>query len=305
MILGIDEAGRGPWAGPLVVGAVVLPDGAVIEGLTDSKKLTKRRREALEPIIQSAALSYGLGWVHADELDEVGMSEALRRATVRAVSAITAPYQKIVIDGTVNFLAHTGKGAYVTTLPKADAIVPSVSAASILAKVARDRFMTNQAHFYPAYGFDKHAGYGTAYHREAIAQSGVTPLHRLSFAPLVAYAVEERPIRASTGGLAEDVAELHLKTQGFDILERNWRTRYCEIDIIASKEQRLYIIEVKHRRSAAQGGGIATITPRKLQKMSLGALSYSARHQFEADIHFVVITTTGVEPRFESFLEIE
>jgi ribonuclease HII len=187
MILGIDEAGRGPWAGPLVVGAVVLGDVA-IDGLTDSKKLTKKRREILEIIIKEQALGYGLGWVSANELDEVGMSEALRLATRRAVEQVKVPYHEIIIDGTVNFLASTAKGKYVTTLAKADMLIASVSAASVLAKVARDRYMTEQSEIYPEYGFNGHAGYGVARHREAIEKYGVTPLHRLSFAPLQKYA---------------------------------------------------------------------------------------------------------------------
>ena len=138
MILGIDEVGRGPWAGPLVVGAVVV-GGTTIEGLTDSKKLTKKRREALEPEILGKAAGWGLGWVTAEEIDVIGLSESLRLATRRAVEQVKASYHEIIIDGTINFLSDTSKGAYVTTMPKAHLLVPSVSAASIIAKVARDR----------------------------------------------------------------------------------------------------------------------------------------------------------------------
>lgn len=185
MILGIDEVGRGPWAGPLVVGAVVLPeDLAGLEGLTDSKKLTAKKRSALNSIIHEKALGWGLGWVHADELDEIGLSDALKLATIRAVQDIKVSYHEIVIDGTINFLKETSKGEYVTTMPKADFLVPAVSAASIIAKVARDTFMEQQAKLYPEYGFDSHVGYGTAKHTAALEAYGVTPLHRTSFAPI-------------------------------------------------------------------------------------------------------------------------
>src|SRR5690606_1611997 len=167
MILGIDEAGRGPWAGPLVVGAVVL-GGVEIEELTDSKKLTKKKREVLYGEITKKALAYASGWVNSLELDEMGMSEALRLATRRAVEQITVPYSEIIIDGTINFLADTGKGNYVKTMPKADLLIPSVSAASIIAKVERDRYMAALDEKYPGYGFKAHAGYGVAKHREAI-----------------------------------------------------------------------------------------------------------------------------------------
>ena len=99
MILGIDEAGRGPWAGPLVVGAVVLPEGEEFVGLTDSKKLTAKKRVALDILIREKALGWGLGWVHAEELDEIGLSAALKLASIRAVESVKAPYHEIVIDG--------------------------------------------------------------------------------------------------------------------------------------------------------------------------------------------------------------
>ncbi len=194
MILGIDEVGRGPWAGPLVVGAVVLDETSCgIEGLADSKNLTDKRRRALEPFIKERALGYGLGWVHADELDVIGLSAALRLAAIRAVEAIKVPYHQIIIDGTINFLSNTTKGGYVTTLPKADALIPSVSAASILAKVARDTYMVEQAIRYPQYGFDTHVGYGTARHRAALERYGVTPLHRTSFTPIQKIIGQNRP----------------------------------------------------------------------------------------------------------------
>ena len=186
MILGIDEVGRGPWAGPLVVGAVVLND-TVIEGLTDSKKLSKKQREALSHKIINSKADIGLGWVHADELDRIGLSNSLIEATKRAVSQISSPYHEIIIDGTINFLKNTNKAQYVTTLKKADLLIPSVSAASIVAKVARDKYMDEQSTIYPKYGFSSHVGYGTAAHSAAIAQYGITPLHRLSFAPLAKY----------------------------------------------------------------------------------------------------------------------
>lgn len=184
MILGIDEVGRGPWAGPLVVGAVVLPESHSLEGLTDSKKISAKKRVVLDEQIRQEALGWGLGWVHAEELDEVGLSAALRLATIRAVEAVKAPYHEIVIDGTINFLKETSKGQYVTTMPKADFLVPAVSAASIIAKVARDTFMEEQDAIYPGYGFGSHVGYGTAQHQKALETLGVTKIHRKSFAPI-------------------------------------------------------------------------------------------------------------------------
>ncbi len=289
-----------------MVGAVVLPDDFDLPGLNDSKKLTKKRRETLEPLIQASALGYGLGWVHAEELDEVGMSEALRRATRRAVEQVQVPYHDIIIDGTINFLADTSKGAYVTTLPKADALIPSVSAASVLAKVARDRFMTHQDALYPGYNFAGHAGYGTAAHRAAIDTLGVSPLHRLSFAPLVKYAQPAATTTKSIGDDAEQVAVTYLEAQGHEIMERNWRTRVCEVDIISQKDGRWYIVEVKHRKNETQGGGIAAITPQKYAKLHLGATMYTSRFGLtDQPILIAIITTKGLVPVFEQYLELE
>ena len=197
MILGIDEVGRGPWAGPLVVGAVVL-GGAEIEGLTDSKKLSKKQREKLDIEIREKSSGFGIGWVTATELDEVGLSESLVLATKRAIEQIQTPYSEIIIDGTVNFLKSTNKGQYVTTMKKADLLVPSVSAASIIAKVARDNYMVAQDDIYPGYGFKSHVGYGTAAHILAINKLGITPLHRLSFAPLQKFAKTKELIYPKT-----------------------------------------------------------------------------------------------------------
>ena len=305
MILGIDEVGRGPWAGPLVVGAVVLGD-ATIEGLTDSKKLTKKKRDALNILIRRDAAAFGLGWVPAEEIDEIGLSAALRVATIRAVDQIKVPYHEIIIDGTINFLAETTKGKYVTTLPKADLLIQSVSAASIVAKVARDNYMASQDAIYPGYSFAGHVGYGTAAHRAAIDELGVTPLHRLSFAPLKKYKSGNTITSKQIGDSAEEAAAKYLSVHGHTILERNWKTKFCEIDIISSKDGILYFTEVKYRKTKIQGGGIAAITQKKQQQMKFAAEFYSVSKRIkEGDFRLSVITLTGTKPEVEMFLELE
>lgn len=188
-ILGIDEVGRGPWAGPLVIGAVILPENKPdwVNELTDSKKLTANKREALNEIILKEAPATGLGWVSSTELDEIGLSKALKLATRRAVEEIRSkkiPFHEIIIDGTQNFLVGTTLENYVTVLKKADFLIKEVSAASIIAKVARDHYMYDLAKKYPNYGFEKHVGYGTAAHRTALQTYGPCPEHRKSFKPL-------------------------------------------------------------------------------------------------------------------------
>lgn len=182
MIVGIDEVGRGCWAGPVVAGAVLL--GAPIAGLKDSKRLSKKRREVLDAEIRVQALAYGLGWTSAEETDRVGLTEAVRLAMERALAHISVPYDELIVDGNHNFFPDNPKSH---ALIAADNLVPAVSAASIIAKVARDRFMAEAAHRYPGYDFERHVGYGTAAHQAALRQLGLCDLHRRSFKPIQAY----------------------------------------------------------------------------------------------------------------------
>jgi len=321
MILGIDEVGRGPWAGPLVVGAVVL-GGAIIDGLTDSKKLSKKQRVRLDIEIREKAAGIGLGWISANEIDEVGLSQALVIATKRAVEQIACPYHEIIIDGNVNFLQSTSKADYVKTMKKADLLVPSVSAASIVAKVARDNYMILQDDIYPGYGFKRHVGYGTATHRAAINKLGITPLHRLSFAPLQKYANNKAHVfnksdieltsnqnNASTtkviGDTAEDVASEYLIRLGHKILDRNWKTKYCEIDIVSCENGTIYFTEVKYRKKPNQGDGLAVITPKKLRQMKFAAEFYVLSNKM-ADVNMClsVISASSVSPEVIDFIKI-
>lgn len=179
MIVGIDEVGRGCWAGPLVAGAVMLTQP--VAGLKDSKKLSKSQREALSQQVYESGAAVGLGWVSPGEVDELGLTVAVRVAMERALSEISASYDKVIIDGNLNFLAHV---ANTSALIKADDTVPAVSAASIIAKVARDQYMEKLALLYPGYGFENHVGYGTAAHLAALTRHGVTEIHRKSFKPI-------------------------------------------------------------------------------------------------------------------------
>lgn len=180
MIIGIDEVGRGAWAGPLVVAAVQLPNPlpAELDILTDSKKLTPAKRANISYAIQNIATFVGLGWVSASEVDDLGLTAAMKLACKRALKG--APETDIVIDGHIDFVANGRSRCEI----KADDSVPAVSAASIVAKVARDNYMAVQAKQFPLHGFDKHVGYGTALHRAALAEHGLTPIHRHSYKPI-------------------------------------------------------------------------------------------------------------------------
>jgi len=180
-ICGIDEAGRGPWAGPVTAAAVILDPAMPIEGLTDSKKLTEKKRAALEPLIKTRALSWGIGWASAAEIDEINIRQATHLAMRRAVQAMETQPTYALIDG--NDLP-SGLGCKGETIIKGDLKEPCISAASILAKTARDRLLIQYDAEFPGYGFAGHKGYGTAAHSEALMQLGPCPQHRMSFAPV-------------------------------------------------------------------------------------------------------------------------
>lgn len=176
-VCGIDEAGRGPLAGPVCAAAVILPTDCVIEGLNDSKKLTEKKREFLFPIIQEKALAWSIGWASAEEIDEMDILQATFLAMTRAVEGLDLQPGWALVDGNrMPPLSVPGE-----TVVKGDAQCASIAAASILAKVSRDRLLREWDALYPQYGFAKHKGYGTKAHYAAILQYGVLPIHRKSF----------------------------------------------------------------------------------------------------------------------------
>lgn len=306
MIVGVDEVGRGAWAGPLVVGAVVL-GGAQIQGLTDSKKLTAKKRVLLAKEIKEKAVSIGLGWVSAETIDRIGLSEALKMASRLAVKDINVEYEEIIIDGTIRLIDDPR----VTTMKQADLLIPSVSAASIIAKVARDYYMSEVASKdYPQYGFDKHVGYGTALHSESLIKDGPSELHRLSFTPVkkalgleVAPTEKTSKVESTSGRIAEDVAANYLESLGFNIIDRNWRTKLCEVDIVAQKDDTISLVEVKYRKKSTQGSGLEVITPKKLRQMKFASRVWQHWHGHAGDIRLGAISMSGKPPTVDEFLE--
>ena len=179
LICGIDEAGRGPLAGPVYAAAVILPDGCEIEGLNDSKKLTEKKREALFDVVKQKALYWGIGSADEKEIDEINILQATFLAMRRAVENMGIKPDLALVDG--NHKPHIADGIEEVTVIKGDAKSMSIAAASILAKVSRDRFMLEIAEKYPEYEFPKHKGYGTKLHYEKIAEYGISDIHRKSF----------------------------------------------------------------------------------------------------------------------------
>lgn len=176
-ICGVDEAGRGPLAGPVCAAAVILPEHLQIPGLTDSKKLTDKKRRELFPIIQEQAIAYGIGLASESEIDEINILQATFLAMGRALEQLSVRPALALIDGN----RETDFGLPVKTVVKGDSLSANIAAASILAKVTRDNLMLELAQQYPEYGFDIHKGYGTKAHYEALRTYGPCPIHRRSF----------------------------------------------------------------------------------------------------------------------------
>ncbi|MDD6611154.1 MAG: ribonuclease HII [Clostridiales bacterium] len=176
-VCGIDEAGRGPLAGPVVAAAVILPEGIQLPGVNDSKKITEKKREILFDFVKEHALAYGIGEASETEIDEINILQATFLAMRRAVEALQLPADYALVDGN----RIQGLPIPAETVIGGDGKVLSIAAASILAKVTRDRYMRDMAAQYPEYGFEKHKGYGTKAHYAAIEQYGICPLHRKTF----------------------------------------------------------------------------------------------------------------------------
>ena len=180
VVAGVDEVGRGPWAGPVLAAAVILAPGHGIVGLADSKKLSSKAREALALQIRASATAWALGAASVEEIDQLNIGRATLLAMQRAIAALTVAPDHVLVDGNMSPAVPYP----VTTIVKGDATVASISAASIIAKVARDGIMTELDSRYPGYGFAQHKGYGTAQHMEALCSLGVCVEHRRSFAPI-------------------------------------------------------------------------------------------------------------------------
>ena len=177
VICGVDEAGRGPLAGPVCAAAVILPANLEIPGLTDSKKLTDKKRRELYPVIKEQAIAFGIGFATEQEIDEINILQATFLAMQRAIDQLAVKPDLALIDGN----RQKDFGVPAKTVVKGDSLSASIAAASILAKVTRDDLMLKQAEIYPQYKFDIHKGYGTKAHYEALREFGPSPIHRMTF----------------------------------------------------------------------------------------------------------------------------
>ncbi len=180
IVAGVDEVGRGPLAGPVVTAAVILPDEFDLPGLTDSKKLSLKKRESLSVAIKEQAVAWSMGEASVEEIDQLNILHATMLAMQRAVIGLNTEPDKVLVDG--NRAPDFGIPAQ--AIIGGDGSEPSISAASIIAKVARDHLMTAYSETFPGYGFERNSGYPTKQHREALITHGITPIHRRSFGPV-------------------------------------------------------------------------------------------------------------------------
>ncbi len=298
VIAGLDEAGRGPLAGPLVACAVVLPSDFDNDFLNDSKKLTDRSRRRLKPVIEDAAEFLSVGIVSSSEIDRNRMAWAVRTSFKRAMAPLIAPTDVFLIDGN----SVSGLEAPCRFLVKGDSKSLSIAAASVIAKVTRDDIMVKASEEFPEYGFDRHKGYGTAAHITVLEKIGPSPIHRMSFAPLSRmYQTGQMSLfpvdPPDTGKAAENRAALYYKNLGYTILERNWHSTCGEIDLIAEKDNTVVFVEVKSTLTGDVKQAMEKINHAKLKRIMEAAEIWigSSRDRKQYKIEAAIVTANSVE----------
>lgn len=280
LIAGVDEVGRGPLAGPVVAAAVILPKNCKIEGVDDSKKLSAKKREILYDEILEKAVSYGIGVVSWDRIDEINILQANYEAMRQAIAQLNPVPRFILADAvTIPEIFIPQKG-----IIKGDAKSLSIGAASIVAKVYRDRLMETYAELYPAYGFASNKGYGSAEHIATIRVHGICPIHRRSFVKNFVTPEDNQ----SKGAFGEELAAKQMRRMGYEILDRNYRSQGGEIDIIAKKDTYIIFTEVKYRAGRNKGEPCEAVDKRKQEHIIRTAKAYIVENGLEGDFRFDV-----------------
>ncbi len=279
---GVDEAGRGPLAGDVYAAAVILPLDAEIPGINDSKKLSEKKRDALYDLITEQAVAWAVGVATVEEIERINILQAAMLAMKRAVEALPVKPALALVDGNKNPPLSVPSRCLV----HGDATSASIAAASIVAKVSRDRYMAEMDGKYPGYLFAKHKGYGSKAHYDCIDRLGPSPIHRMSFLKKY-YEKKSEPGPLNDGGRGEAAASQRLAEKGFRILETNWHSRYGEIDLIAADGTHLVFCEVKTRREDSLGAPREAVERSKRKKLTETALCYLSGHP------------TALQPRFD------
>ena len=284
-LCGVDEAGRGPLAGDVYAGAVILPEDCDIVGLDDSKKLSEKKRDALYEQIIEKAVAYSIGIATVQEIDEYNILNATFFAMNRAVEGLCVKPEFVLIDGDKNPIKDIPSRSVI----KGDGMSASIAAASIIAKVSRDRYMQKLGEQYPEYQFHKHKGYGTKLHYEMLDENGISDIHRMSFLKKYLKAEKKPPTARQTGNDGEDEACRLLTKNGYTIIEKNFFSVYGEIDIIAEKGDFLAFVEVKTRNPNSLQSPAEAVSKSKQGKIIKTALMYYNSAKLDRQPRFDVI----------------
>lgn len=298
-VAGVDEVGRGCLAGPVVAAAVILPANHGLRGITDSKLLTPEKREELDAKIRAKAIAVGVGLVEADEIDRINILNASLKAMRIAVEGLQAAPGSLLIDGIFKI---PGMALPQQVVVKGDLKCRCIGAASIVAKVFRDRLMAALDATHPGYGFAEHKGYGCPSHRRALQAKGPTPIHRKSFFGVLPAGADEdqesldfdaaNREHLAVGDAGEGRAAALYLGEGWREVARNWRCKVGEIDLIVARGETLALVEVKTRDEARPGTfqPLDNMTPGKIRKLVRAAKAWLQSHPKEAK---------GLYPRFD------
>ena len=287
-LAGIDEAGRGPLAGPVAAAAVILPKNVDLPEVTDSKKISEKKRERLFDEIYKTALSIGVGVVHEEVIDKKNILQATYQAMRHSLGQLSISPEVILVDGNKADIKHYEQESIINGDQKS----LSIAAASIIAKVTRDRMMRQFDIVFPEYGFAKHKGYGTKQHIEAIQKSKATPIHRKSFNPVshhlpnMAYLQRNRLL----GKLGEQLAACKMIRIGHEMVEMNYNVpKVGELDIISWNNGDLVFTEVK-TQTTGHGWGDPRwqITEKKRDRIMNAVQHYMDSHELDCDFRFDV-----------------
>ncbi|MGI6337246.1 MAG: ribonuclease HII [Eubacteriales bacterium] len=294
LVCGTDEAGRGPLAGDIYAGAVILPPDFDVTGLDDSKKLSEKKRDALYTRITEEAVAWAVAAATFEEIDRLNILNAAMLAMRRAIESLPIRADYALVDG--DKLRDMPVPA--RCIVNGDALSASIAAASVLAKVSRDRYMVQMAERYPGYGFEKHKGYPTKAHYDALREYGPCPIHRRTFLKKL-YEPDIPDTRP--GQYGEDLAVKYLTEQGYEILERNYRIRGGELDIIAKDGDVVVFVEVKERRDALYKTGMDAVTPAKIRALRRTGESWFQDRNVQARGRFDVLEVYVGTPQDSPF----
>lgn len=290
-LCGIDEAGRGPLAGPVVAAAVILPLDRPIDGLNDSKKLSAKKRDVLYNKICETAVDYSIGVATVEEIEEVNILQATFLAMRRALDGLKLSPDLVLVDGNRNPLLKFPTQLIV----HGDAISANIAAASILAKVQRDRMMVKLDEKYPMYEFAKHKGYGTKLHYQRILEYGISPVHRRSF--LNKFQDKNPSVSLYRGKFGEKAARGYLLKKGYEIIASNYHSEYGEIDVIAKKDDSLLFVEVKLRDESCGYRPCEAVTKSKQEKIIKTAAVFLNEFSEDLKYQFAVVEIYRTGPQ--------